>query len=178
MLFTDEKHYNTLNNYYLHKYVKKVFKVSLNGGFTCPNIDGTVSFGGCTFCSSMGSGEFAGNKHDPLKKQFDEVKEMMHQKWPEAYYIPYFQANTNTHAPVSRLKELFEEAITLDPNIVELSIATRPDSLPNDVVEYLSELNTRIPVQVELGLQTIHDEIGKDLNRGHDLKTFKSILFL
>lgn len=97
---------------------------------------------------------------------------MMHQKWPEAYYIPYFQANTNTHAPVSRLKELFEEAITLDPNIVELSIATRPDSLPNDVVEYLSELNTRIPVQVELGLQTIHDEIGKDLNRGHDLKAF------
>lgn len=172
MLFTNEKHYNTLNNYYLHKYGKKVFKVSLNGGFTCPNIDGTVSFGGCTFCSSMGSGEFAGNKHDPLKKQFDEVKEMMHQKWPEAYYIPYFQANTNTHAPVSRLKELFEEAITLDPNIVELSIATRPDSLPNDVVEYLSELNTRIPVQVELGLQTIHDEIGKDLNRGHDLKAF------
>ena len=120
----------------------------------------------------MGSGEFAGNKRDPLKKQFEDVKTMMHQKWPEAYYIPYFQANTNTHAPVSRLKELFEEAITLDPLIVEISIATRPDALPDDVINYLSELNTRIPVQVELGLQTIHDDIAKDLNRLTNVHTF------
>ncbi|MGI6787089.1 MAG: TIGR01212 family radical SAM protein [Acholeplasmataceae bacterium] len=172
MLITSEKHYNTLNNYYMSKYGKKVFKVSLNAGFSCPNIDGTVGRGGCSFCSTMGSGEFAGNKRDPLKKQFEDVKTMMHQKWPEAYYIPYFQANTNTHAPVSRLKELFEEAITLDPLIVEISIATRPDALPDDVINYLSELNTRIPVQVELGLQTIHDDIAKDLNRLTNVHTF------
>lgn len=172
MLITNEKHYNTLNNYYLAKYGKKVFKVSLNADFSCPNRDGTKGYGGCTFCSNLGSGEFAGNKHDSLKKQFNDVKKRMLTKWPDAYYIPYFQANTNTHAPLPRLKELFEEAITLDPDIVEISIATRPDSLPNNIVEYLSELNTRIPVQVELGLQTIHDDTAQDLNRLCDINDF------
>ncbi|NLK12887.1 MAG: TIGR01212 family radical SAM protein [Candidatus Phytoplasma sp.] len=171
-LFTNEKHYNTLNNYYRNKFNKKVFKVSLNGGFTCPNIDGTVASGGCTFCSFMGSGDFAGNKREPLKDQFEQIKKMMHQKWKDAYYIAYFQANTNTHAPLERLKELYEEAITLDPNIVMLSIGTRPDSLPDDVVEYLGELNTRMPVQIELGLQTIHQETSDLINRAHDLACF------
>ncbi|MGI6781587.1 MAG: TIGR01212 family radical SAM protein [Acholeplasmataceae bacterium] len=174
MLITNEKHYNTLNNYYLAKYGKKVFKVSLNADFSCPNRDGTKGYGGCTFCSNLGSGEFAGNKHDSLKKQFNDVKKRMLTKWPDAYYIPYFQANTNTHAPLPRLKELFEEAITLDPDIVEISIATRPDSLPNNIVEYLSELNTRIPVQVELGLQTIHDDTAQDLNRLCDINDFNN----
>ncbi len=171
-LMNDEKHYNTLNNYYLHKFNKKVFKVALNGGFTCPNIDGTVATGGCTYCSFMGSGDFAGNKLEPLSIQFNKIKAMMHKKWHDGYYIAYFQANTNTHAPLSRLKELYEEAITLDPNIVMLSIATRPDVLPSDVVDYLGELNTRIPVQVELGLQTIHQETSDLINRAHDLKCF------
>lgn len=171
-LFTLEKRYNTLNNYYKNKYNKKVFKVALNGGFTCPNIDGTVASGGCTFCSYMGSGDFAGNKHDSLKVQFENVKEMMHQKWKDAYYIAYFQANTNTHAPLPRLKELYEQAITLDPNIVMISIATRPDVLPDEVIEYLAELNTRMPVQVELGLQTIHQETSDLVNRAHDLVCF------
>ncbi len=171
-LFTNEKHYNTLNNYYRNKFNKKVFKVSLNGGFTCPNIDGTVASGGCTFCSFMGSGDFAGNKREPLKDQFEQIKKMMHQKWKDAYYIAYFQANTNTHAPLERLKELYEEAITLDPKIVMLSIGTRPDSLPEDVVEYLGELNTRMPVQIELGLQTIHQETSDLINRAHDLACF------
>ncbi len=173
-LMTDEKHYNTLNNYYLQKFNKKVFKVALNGGFTCPNIDGTVAFGGCTFCSYMGSGDFAGNKHEPLPIQFEKIKTMMHQKWKDAYYIAYFQANTNTHAPLKKLKRLFEEAITLDPHIVMLSIATRPDVLPDDVVSYLSELNTRMPVQIELGLQTIHQETSDLINRAHDLACFTS----
>lgn len=168
-----EKHYNSLNNYYKQKYNRKVFKVSLNGGFTCPNIDGTVAYGGCTFCSLLGSGDFAGRKQDPLKVQFEKIKNMMHQKWPnEAYYIPYFQANTNTHAPVDKLKKLFEEAITLDPNIVMISIGTRPDSLPDDVLDYLDDLNQRIPVQIELGLQTIHQETSNLINRAHDLKCF------
>ncbi|MBN2299790.1 MAG: TIGR01212 family radical SAM protein [Acholeplasmataceae bacterium] len=171
-LMNHEKHYNTLNNYYLQKFNKKVFKVSLNGGFTCPNIDGTVATGGCTFCSSMGSGDFAGNKYESLPIQFNKIKTLMHQKWADAYYIAYFQANTNTHAPLKKLKLLFEEAITLDPNIVMLSIATRPDVLPDDVVAYLSELNTRIPVQIELGLQTIHQQTSDIINRAHNLKCF------
>jgi hypothetical protein len=120
----------------------------------------------------MGSGDFAGNKLEPLKTQFEKQKEMMHQKWEDGYYIVYFQANTNTHAPLDRLKNLFEEAITLDPNIVLLSIATRPDVLPDDVIDYLSELNTRMPVQVELGLQTIHQSTSDLINRAHDLKCF------
>src|SRR5690606_37035195 len=120
----------------------------------------------------MGSGDFAGDKHDPLKKQFALVKEQMHKKWQDGYYIAYFQANTNTHAPLPRLKEIYEEAITLDPNIVMISLGTRPDSLPDDVLDYLAELNQRMPVQVELGLQTIHQKTSDLINRAHDLKTF------
>ncbi|TNF06674.1 MAG: TIGR01212 family radical SAM protein [Bacillota bacterium] len=171
-LMNHEKHYNTLNHYYHYKYQKKVFKIALNGGFTCPNIDGTVASGGCTFCSYMGSGDFAGNKLEPLKTQFEKQKAMMHQKWEDGYYIVYFQANTNTHAPLARLKALYEEAITLDPKIVLLSIATRPDVLPQDVVDYLGELNERMPVQVELGLQTIHQKTSDLINRAHDLACF------
>jgi len=171
-LMNHEKHYNTLHNYYLQKYEKKVFKISLNGGFTCPNIDGTVATGGCTFCSFMGSGDFAGYKLDPLPVQFEKIKQKMHQKWESGHYIAYFQANTNTHAPLDRLKKLYEEAITLDPNIVMLSIGTRPDVLPDDVVDYLGELNTRMPVQIELGLQTIHEETSNLINRAHTLACF------
>ncbi|MDI6453566.1 TIGR01212 family radical SAM protein [Peloplasma aerotolerans] len=171
-LMNHEKHYNTLNNYYLQKFNKKVFKIALNGGFTCPNIDGTVASGGCTFCSYMGSGDFAGNKLEPLKVQFEKIKQMMHQKWEDGYYIAYFQANTNTHAPLPRLKALYEEAITLDPNIVMLSIATRPDVLPDDVLDYLADLNQRMPTQIELGLQTIHQETSDLINRAHDLECF------
>ncbi|MEF3693155.1 MAG: TIGR01212 family radical SAM protein [Acholeplasmataceae bacterium] len=171
-LMNEEKHYNTIHNYYLNKYQKKVYKIPLNGGFTCPNIDGTVASGGCTFCSYMGSGDFAGDKHEPLKTQFETIKSMMEKKWKDGLYIAYFQANTNTHAPLPRLKELFEEAISLDPKIVMISIATRPDVLPDDVIDYLRELNQRMPVQIELGLQTIHQETSDLINRAHDLKCF------
>lgn len=172
ILLTKEKHYNTLNNYYRKTYGQKVFKVALNAGFTCPNIDGTVASGGCTFCSWMGSGDFAGDKRDSLKVQFETIKQQMHKKWKDGLYIAYFQANTNTHAPLPRLKEIYEEAITLDPKIIMISLGTRPDSLPDDVVDYLAELNTRMPVQVELGLQTIHQATSDLINRAHDLKTF------
>ncbi len=171
--FTNEKHYNTLNNYYRHIYNKKVFKIALNGNFSCPNIDGTTGYGGCTFCTPLGSGDFAGRKSDPLKVQFEQIKEMMHQKWKDAYYIPYFQANTNTHGPIEKIKSLFEEAITLDPNIVMISIATRPDCLPLEVLDYLEDLNKRMPVQVELGLQTIHDKTSELINRCHNLDVFE-----
>lgn len=171
-LMNHEKHYNTLNNYYKSKYHRKVYKIALNGGFTCPNIDGTVATGGCTFCSFMGSGDFAGNKRESLKTQFETVKSLMQQKWKDGLYIAYFQANTNTHAPLARLKELYEEAITLDPKIVMLSIATRPDSLPEDVLNYLGDLNKRMPIQVELGLQSIHHQTSLLINRAHDLDIF------
>ena len=167
-----EKHYNTLNQYYLYKYQKKVFKIALNGGFTCPNIDGTVAKGGCTFCSEKGSGDFAGNPLEPLSIQFEKQKKMMHEKWYEGLYIVYFQANTNTHAPLEKLKKLFEEAIHLDPNIVMISIATRPDCLNDDIISYLSDLNQRMPVQIELGLQSIHESTALLINRGHSLQCF------
>lgn len=176
-LMNHEKHYNTLNHYYKNKYQKKVYKIPLNGGFTCPNIDGTVATGGCTFCSFMGSGDFAGNKREPLKSQFEDIKSMMQLKWKDGLYIAYFQANTNTHAPLEKLKELYEEAITLDPNIVMLSIGTRPDSLPKDVLDYLEDLNQRMPVQVELGLQTIHEKTSDLINRAHDLKCFDDAVY-
>lgn len=170
--FTNLKHYNTLSEFYQKSYGKKVFKIALNGNFSCPNKDGTVGFGGCTFCSFLGSGDFAGNKNISLEEQFETIRKMMHQKWSDGYYIAYFQADTNTHGPLDKLKKLFEEAITLHPDIIMLSIATRCDSLPLEVLDYLAELNKRIPVQVELGLQTIHDETSTLINRLHSLKCF------
>jgi radical SAM protein (TIGR01212 family) len=125
----------------------------------------------------MGSGDYAGNKKLSLKQQFEDIKQMMEIKWKNGLYIAYFQANTNTHAPLSRLKELFEEAITLDPKIVMLSIATRPDSLPTDVLDYLEDLNKRMPLQVELGLQTIHQKTSQIINRAHSLECFDKAVF-
>lgn len=171
-LMTKEKPYNTLNAYYRHKYDKKVFKVSLNAGFTCPNKDGTAGVGGCTFCSPSGSGDFAGEKERPLIEQFHNIKDMMHEKWPDAYYIAYFQANTNTYASVDTLREYYYEALSLDPNIVGLSIATRPDAFSKEIYDLLSELNEKTDLVIELGLQSIHEETAELINRGHDLTCF------
>ena len=167
----DNKTYHTWNYYLRNTFGEKVFKVSINAGFTCPNIDGKVSFGGCTYCSKEGSGDFAGNPKDNLIKQFDDITQMMHKKWPNAKYIGYFQAFTNTYAPVDILKEKYETILSLD-NVIGLSISTRPDCLEDDVVEYLSELNERTNLWVELGLQTIHDSTSKLINRGHDYNEF------
>ena len=167
-----DKRYHTLNYHLREKYNQKIFKVMINAGFSCPNIDGTVTYGGCTFCSTKGSGDFAGSPEDDLKTQFHSVSTMMHQKWPEAGYIAYFQAFTNTHAPLEVLKRKYEAVLECNPNIVGLSIGTRPDCLPDDVVDYLGELNKRVNLWVELGLQTIHDKTGKLINRGHDYQTF------
>ena len=167
----DNKRYHTWNYYLRNTFGEKVFKVSINAGFSCPNIDGTVAYGGCTYCSKEGSGDFAGNPNDNLIKQFEDIKAMMHKKWPTAKYIGYFQAFTNTHAPVEVLKEKYETILKMD-DVIGLSISTRPDCLPDDVVEYLGELNERTNLWVELGLQTIHDSTSKIINRGHDYKTF------
>lgn len=172
-LMTKEKPYNTLNNYYRHRFNKKVFKVSLNGGFTCPNKDGKSGVGGCIFCSESGSGDFAGSIKDSLQTQFNKVKDMMHNKWKDAYYIAYFQANTNTYDTCDNLRKLYYEALSLDENIVGLNIGTRCDALDNDIYDLLEELNSKTYLTVELGLQSIHEKTASFINRGHSLECFK-----
>ncbi len=167
----DNKRYHTWNYYLRNTFGQKVFKVSINAGFTCPNIDGKISSGGCTYCSKDGSGDFAGNPKDNLIKQFDDITKMMHKKWTSAKYIGYFQAFTNTYAPLDVLKEKYETILKLD-DVIGLSISTRPDCLPDDVVAYLGELNQKTNLWVELGLQTIHDNTSKMINRGHDYEEF------
>ena len=171
----DNKRYHTLDYFYKHKFNSKVFKVSLNAGFTCPNIDGKFGYGGCTYCSKLGSGDYAGDVHDDLVTQFNNVKEILHKKWPSAKYIGYFQAHTNTYAPVEVLKEKYEKILNLD-NVVGLSIATRADSISDQCLDYLEELSKKTYLTVELGLQTIHESTSKLINRCHDLKTFDDMV--
>lgn len=167
----DNKRYHTWNYHLREKFGSKVFKVSLNGGFSCPNKDGTKGFGGCSYCSGSGSGDFAGKPQLSITEQFESVKNDLHKKWKEAKYIPYFQANTNTYAPLCVLKEKYEEALAQE-NVVGLSIATRADCLSDDVVDYLCDISKRTYLIVELGLQTIFDETGERINRGHSYQEF------
>jgi len=169
--FNGKKRYNTLNAHLKETFGEKIMKISLDGGFDCPNRDGTVAYGGCTFCSAAGSGDFAGNRAEPIEVQFEKVKQQMHKKWKNGKYIAYFQAFTNTHAPVSVLREKYEAALRQE-GVVGLSIATRPDCLPEDVVDYLAELNERTYLWVELGLQTVHERTAKLINRAHDFQVF------
>ena len=171
----DNKRYHTLNYFYKHKFNSKVFKVSLNAGFSCPNIDGTVGFGGCIYCSKSGSGDFAGNIEDDIVTQFIKVKNMMLKKWPDSKYIGYFQAHTNTYAPVEKLKKLYEPILKQD-NVIGLNIATRPDSISDECLEYLSDLNKRTYLTIELGLQTIHEKTSKLINRCHSLECFTNMV--
>lgn len=169
------KRYHTLDYFYKHKFNSKVFKVSLNAGFSCPNLDGTKGTGGCIYCSKSGSGEFAGKKDDDLILQFEKVKKMMLDKWPNAKYIGYFQARTNTYAPVPILKEKYEKILELD-GVIGLNIATRADSISDECLNYLTELNKKTYLTVELGLQSSNDQTAKKINRCHDLKTFEDMV--
>ena len=169
------KRYHTLDYFYKNKFNSKVFKVSLNAGFSCPNIDGTVGYEGCIYCSSSGSGDYAGNPSDNLVKQFNTVKEIIHKKWPEAKYIGYFQAHTNTYAPVNVLKEKYETILKL-PNVVGLNIATRADAISDECLDYLTELNKKTYLTIELGLQTIHESTTKLINRCHTLECFEKMV--
>ena len=171
-LMTKEKPYNTLNAFYRNKFGKKVFKIALNGNFTCPNKDGKSGYGGCIYCSELGSGDFAGNKESSLKDQFNQVKALMHNKWDDGLYIAYFQANTNTYDTVARLRYLYETALSLDDKIIGLSIGTRCDALNTEIYDLLSELNKKTYLQIELGLQSIHDKTSVFINRGHSLDCF------
>ena len=169
------KRYHTLDYFYKNKFHSKVFKVSLNAGFSCPNIDGTVGYGGCIYCSKTGSGEFAGNKEDSLKKQFNTVKEKMLKKWPNAKYIGYFQARTNTYAEVDTLKRLYETVLSFD-NVIGLSIATRPDAISEECLDYLKELNEKTYLTIELGLQSTKEKTAKLINRCHSLECFENMV--
>jgi len=166
----DNKRYHTWNYYLRHTYHKKVFKVALNAGFTCPNRDGTCGYGGCTFCTAQGSGEFAGSKNEDLMTQFLHGKAIMSEKW-DGLAIPYFQAYTNTYAPLNVLKHTFARFLD-DPNIPAICIATRADCLENDKIAYLRECANHKDIWIELGLQSIHDETAKRINRGHTYAQF------
>lgn len=161
----DNKRYHTLNYFFRNKFGSKVFKVALNAGFTCPNYKN----GGCIYCSH-GSGN--NYQEMDLVEQFNLVKIPLERKWPNSKYIAYFQANTNTYAPLSVLKEKYEQVLIIT-NVYGLDIATRSDALSEEILDYLSELNKRTFLIVELGLQSMHEDTLKFIRRGHDLKNFE-----
>lgn len=165
-----DKPYNSINYFLRNKFGQKVFKISLDAGFTCPNRVGEAGYGGCIFCSARGSGDFAGTKEN-LKEQFFEVKQMMNKKWKEGKYIGYFQAYTNTYAPVEELREKYYSILELE-DVLGLAIATRPDCLPLEVLELLEEINKKSYLWVELGLQTMHEGTAELINRGYKLETY------
>ena len=171
----DNKRYHTLTYFYQQKFKEKICKVSLNANFTCPNIDGKVGFGGCIYCSKLGSGDFAGNPKDDLITQFEKGKKLMQKKWPNAKFIAYFQAHTNTYAKVETLKNYFEPFIARE-DVIGLSIATRSDSITDECLDYLTDINKRTYLIVELGLQTIHDKTSKLINRCSTLKNFEEMV--
>ncbi len=162
------KRYYTWDYYLRRRYGGKVFKISLDAGFSCPNIDGTKGEGGCTYCNYA----FRRQTPDSLLAQYHAVQDILHKKWSEArMYIPYFQANTNTYAPVEELRAKYETVLT-QPGVVGLAVATRADALPEDVCSYLRELAGKTDLMVELGLQTIHDETARRINRGYTTEEF------
>lgn len=171
----DEKRYYSLDYYLKQTYGEKLYKIALDGGMTCPNRDGTLGVRGCIFCSAGGSGDFAGDRRTSITEQIEAGKAQSIRKHNGSSYIAYFQAYTNTYAPVSYLRSVFTEAIN-HPDIRILSIATRPDCLNDDVLALLAELNKKKPVWVELGLQTIHEETAQFIRRGYKLPVFEDAL--
>ena len=163
--------YRTLNAHYQEKFGCKVYKLSIDAGFTCPNRDGTLGFGGCIFCSGDGSGAFAASGED-VRRQLELAKDRVRSKNKNGKYIAYFQAFTNTYAPVHKLRALYEAAKEPE-EILGLAIGTRPDCLPDDVIGLLRELNGRKPISVELGLQTVHPESVRYIRRGYGNEVYR-----
>ena len=172
MRLWNDKPYHSLDYELKKRFGEKVYRLALNGGMTCPNRDGTVGHGGCIFCSGGGSGEFASDPALSIREQIESGKERLSHKRPVNAYIAYFQAFTNTYAPVDYLRTIFTEAIA-HPQVVLLSIATRPDCLQPEIVELLAQLNQIKPVWVELGLQTMHEDTAHDIRRGYPLSVFE-----
>ncbi|UUM11258.1 TIGR01212 family radical SAM protein [Proteiniclasticum sp. QWL-01] len=169
------KRYRSLNHDLRERFGEKVMKISLDGGFSCPNRDGTLSFDGCIFCSERGSGDFAGDRLSSLTEQFETVRRTLSDKWTSGKYIAYFQAFTNTYDTPDRLRERYEEALA-QPGVVGLAIATRPDCLSDGIIALLQELSQRTYLWVELGLQTCHDETARRINRGYDRSVYESAM--
>ena len=161
-----------LNDFLKEKFNEKIYKVSLDGGFTCPNRDGKVSKGGCIFCSENGSGDFTATKLKSIHKQIEEQIDLVSKKYKGDKYIAYFQNFTNTYAEVSYLRKIYQEALSHE-KIVGLAIATRPDCLGDDVLELLAELNKKTFLWVELGLQTVNDDVAKYFNRAYETEIYK-----
>ena len=165
------QHYYSLNEYYQQKYGKKVYKLSINAGLSCPNRDATCGTGGCIFCSRGGSGEFAADASLNIPEQLEQAKRRVRDKTRDNAYIAYFQPFSNTYGAIDHLRKIYYEAITPE-DIVGLSIATRPDCLPDEVIALLDEINRIKPVTVELGLQTIHPSTAAYIRRGYDLPVY------
>lgn len=165
------KRYYTYDYFLKRTYGGKCAKVPLDAGFSCPNMDGKCGVGGCIYCSSRGSGDFAASAALPIAEQYEITRAKLSKKWSVERTIPYFQARTNTYAPLDVIKEKFEAALECD-GVVAMNVATRADCLPDDVVEYLSELAERVDLTVELGLQTVHDSTAELINRGHTYAQF------
>ena len=162
-----KKRCNTLNDYYRQIFGEKIFKVPIDAGFDCPNRDGTVAHGGCTFCTVSGSGDAIVAPDAPIRDQFYKEIDFMHRKWPDVKkYLVYFQNFTNTHDTVDVIRERYEQAIN-EPGVVGINIGTRPDCLPDETIAYIAALSERMHVTVELGLQTTYDETSKIINRAH-----------
>lgn len=165
------KRYNTLNEELKREFGKKVMKLSIDGGFTCPNRDGTIGSRGCIFCGEEGAGEFAGVRSSSIKEQVEQQKKLLSKKWDTDKYIVYFQNFTNTYDDINRLKSLYYEAINIE-GVVGLAIATRPDCLEKDVLDLLEELNDKTYLWIELGLQSIHEKSSKFIRRGYPLSVY------
>lgn len=166
-----DKRYYSLNYFLRSKFGCKVFKISLDAGFSCPNRDGTISLGGCIFCSERGSGDFAGKRSVSLTKQFSDIKAVMNKKWKCGKFIAYFQAYTNTYGPIEELRRKYYEALNQE-GVVGIAIATRPDCLSEDVINLLEEINKSTYLWIELGLQTINEDTALLINRGYTMDVY------
>ena len=175
MMRWNEKPYHSLDYELKKRFGEKVYRLTLNAGMSCPNRDGTIGYGGCIFCSAGGSGEFAADPSLSISRQMDAAKERLSKKRTASRYIAYFQAYTNTYAPVPYLDAVFTEALS-HPDVVALSVATRPDCLEPPVLKLLDRLNRIKPVWVELGLQTMHEDTAAFLRRGYPLSVFEDAL--
>lgn len=167
----NNRRFYSLNDFFKDEFKDKIFKVSLDGGFTCPNRDGKVAHGGCIFCSDAGSGEFAGNRRKSITEQIDEQLEFLKDKVKDKKVIAYFQNFTNTYGDVEYLREIYYEALN-HPKVLGLAIGTRPDCIEDDTLELLKEINEKHFFWIELGLQTIDDKVAKIINRGYPLSTY------
>lgn len=174
-MFNSKHPFYSANDYYKKIFGEKIIKLAIDGGFTCPNRDGTLSNKGCIFCSGKGSGDFAGSRSLSIKEQYIQMREKMSAKWSKGKYMMYFQAYTNTYAPVDKLRQLYNEAIACD-DVVALSIATRPDCINNDILLLLEELSKKVYICVELGLQTSKEESINIINRCYENIVYKQAI--